>query len=242
MEPAAPHSISAVLPAFNESGVIVDVVRRTAAALERSGVERYEVVVVDDGSTDRTGDLVRRLADELKGVRCVAHEHNRGYGAALRTGFEAASCDLVWLLDSDGQFDPADLHVLLDAWEPGTLVAGYRIARRDSALRRLYHWAFFRLVRVLLGPTVRDVNCAFKLFPRVAGVGLTSDGAMISTELLARARDDGLRFVEVGVEHHPRVAGHATGADPRVVLRAFAELARLRRRLRSTPEGARSGS
>lgn len=242
MEPAVQHSISAVLPAFNESAVIVDVVRRTAAALDRAGVRRCEVVVVDDGSTDGTGDLVRGLGKELEGVRCVAHEHNRGYGAALRTGFEAASCDLVWLLDSDGQFDPDDLHVLLEAWEPGTLVAGYRIARRDSALRRVYHWAFFRLVRVLLGPTVKDVNCAFKLFPRAAGVGLTSDGAMISTELLARARDDGLRFVEVAVEHHPRVAGHATGADPRVVLRAFAELVRLRRRLRSTPEGARSRS
>lgn len=242
METPAEHSISAVLPAFNESEVIVDVVRRTVAALAASGVGRYEVVVVDDGSTDGTGDLVRRLAGELESVRCVAHDHNRGYGAALRTGFEAASCELVWLLDSDGQFDPADLRVLLDAWSPGTLVAGYRIQRRDSVLRRLYHWAFFSVVRALLGRTVRDVNCAFKLFPRSAGLGLTSDGAVISTELLVRARDEGLRFVEVGVEHHPRIAGHATGADPRVVARAFAELARLRGRLRSARERAGSRS
>ncbi len=219
-----PASISAVLPAYNESAVIEATVRHTHAALERSGVAVHEVVVVDDGSNDGTGELVRDLAAGLPGIRLVVHPRNRGYGAALRSGFEAATGDAVWLLDSDGQFDPADLVLLLERWEPGSLVAGYRARRRDPWLRRANHAAFFALVRAVAGPTLRDVNCAFKLFDRDLGAGLRSDGAMISTELALRARDLRRRIVEVPVPHHPRTTGDATGSRPAVVARAFVEL------------------
>jgi glycosyltransferase involved in cell wall biosynthesis len=219
-----PESISAVLPAYNEVAVIADVVRRTHAALSASGVASSEVIVVDDGSNDGTGDTVRALDGELPGTRVLAHPHNLGYGAALRTGFEAAGGEAVWLLDSDGQFDPGDLGLLLDVWEPGSLVAGYRAERRDPWTRRLNHAAFFTVVRVLNGPTLRDVNCAYKLFARELGLGLHSTGAMISTELALRARDRGCRIVEVAVPHHPRTTGAATGARPSVVARAFVEL------------------
>lgn len=219
-----PTSISAVLPAYNESAIIEETVRRTDAALRRSGIAVREVVVVDDGSNDGTGDVVAGLSAELSGIRVVTHPHNRGYGAALRSGFEAASGDAVWLLDSDGQFDPADLDLLLERWAPGTLVAGFRAERRDPWVRRANHAAFFALVRAIAGPTLRDVNCAFKLFDRDLGVGLSSDGAMISTELALRARDRGRRIVEVAVPHHPRTTGEPTGARPAVVARAFVEL------------------
>lgn len=223
-----PASISAVLPAYNEEAVIRDVARRTAQALAALGMERYEVIVVDDGSSDRTAEEAGSLSGELA-VRVISHPRNRGYGGALRTGFDAAECEAVWLMDSDGQFDPADISLLVPEYGDTTVVAGYRANRRDSVARRLYHWAFFRLVQLLFGPTTRDVNCAFKLFPRAVGAGLSSDGAMISTELILRARKAGYAIAEVAVPHHPRTAGTATGANPRVILRAFGELWRLRR-------------
>lgn len=231
-------SVSAVLPAFNEVAVIADVVERTDAALRASGVPAHEVVVVDDGSRDGTGAAVNAVAGRLRSVRLVTHERNRGYGAALRSGFAAARCEAVWIMDSDAQFDPADLPLLLDLWAPGTVVAGYRADRNDPSLRRLYHAAFFRLVTLTVGTGARDVNCAFKLVPREVVTGLHSNGAMISTELLLTARERGLRVAETAVPHHPRVAGSATGARPAVIARAFGELWsmwRSRRRRRRVP-------
>ena len=224
-EPAP--SISAVLPAFNEEAVIADVVRRTAAALARH-VDRFEIVVVDDGSHDATAQQARDAVQDAD-VKVISHRANRGYGAALRTGFDAAGCEATWLMDGDGQFDPADIALLLPHYAADRVVAGQRIHRQDGALRRLNNRAFFGVVRTLFGSVAGDVNCAFKLFPAQVGKGLRCDGAMISTELMLRAKRSGYRVVEVGVPHYPRRAGQATGADPRVVLRAFAELGRLRR-------------
>jgi len=221
-------TISAVLPAYNEAAVIADVVRDTAAALRASGTSRFEILVVDDGSADATAARASE-GGHADDVRVLSHGGNRGYGAALRTGFEAAACDAVWLMDSDGQFDPGDLSLLLPLYGRDRVVAGYRVERSDAAVRRLNNAAFFSVVRMLFGSTVRDVNCAFKLFPAAVGRGLWSSGAVISTELLLRARNSGYDLVEVGVSHYPRRAGQATGADPRVVARAFSELWELRR-------------
>lgn len=234
------RSVGAVLPAFNEVAVIADVVERTWRALGANGIAEREVVVVDDGSRDGTGDAARAVAARLPGVRVVSHPVNRGYGAALRTGFESVHSDHTWLLDSDAQFDPADLSILMRAWRPGVLVAGYRQPRSDPLMRRANHAAFFGLVRLALGPTVRDVNCAFKLFPRALGVGLHSDGAVVSTELVLRARRQGVCVVEVAVPHHPRRSGTPTGANPRVIATAFAELWKLRADVRRErrPRGA----
>jgi glycosyltransferase involved in cell wall biosynthesis len=158
----------------------------------------------------------------------VSHPRNRGYGAALRTGFDAATCEAVFHMDSDGQFDPTEISRLLALYAPDKVVSGFRIRRNDTFVRRLYHNAFFGLVRLLFGPTVRDVNCAFKLFPRAVGQGLHSDGALVCTELLVRARRSGYRLMDVGVHHYPRTTGRATGANVSVVVRAFRELWQLR--------------
>jgi glycosyltransferase involved in cell wall biosynthesis len=224
----APRSITAVLPAYNEAAVIADVVTRTAQALEKAGLEDYEVLVVDDGSADATAAQAESVGARQH-VRVIRHRSNRGYGGALRTGFENATSEAVWLMDSDGQFDPDDIARMLPLYAQDRMVAGYRAERRDSLVRRFYHWAFFQLVHLLFGPTVVDVNCAFKLFPREVGIGLTAKGAMISTELVLRARRSGYRIAEVAIPHYPRTAGVATGANWRVVVRAFAELYRLRR-------------
>jgi glycosyltransferase involved in cell wall biosynthesis len=226
-ERAAPlPSISVVLPAYNEEALIADTVRNVAKALHELGVHDAEIIVVNDGSSDRTAERAQAAAPDAN-VRVISHPLNRGYGAALRTGFNAAVCEATWLLDSDGQFNPLELARLLPKYRSRCVVAGYRLDRKDGFVRQLNRIAFFSVVRVLLGSTVRDVDCAFKLFPAEVGKNLRCDGAMISTELLLRAKRSGYRLIEVGVHHYPRTAGTATGANPRVIARAFRELFRL---------------
>ena len=230
-----PDGISAVLPAYNEQAVIATTVRRTHAALAATGVERFEIVVVDDGSTDGTRNSAEHAGSELSRVRVVSLPATRGYGAALRAGFDAAREPAIFLMDSDGQFDPAELALLLDKWDDRTSVCGVRAHRSDPLARRLYNRAFFSIVNQRLGRTAEDINCGFKLFPRSVTRGLVSDGALIRTELLLRARDSGCRIVNVPVSHAPRTTGTATGANPRVVIRAFGELYRLDRRVHHGP-------
>jgi glycosyltransferase involved in cell wall biosynthesis len=128
-------SITAVLPAFNEEAVIVETVERTRKALQDCQVRSFEVVVVDDGSIDTTAALVADLESDDARIRTVSHEQNMGYGAALKTGFDAARMDAVWLMDSDGQFDPADIALLLEKYSPQTAVFGFRRNRQDSIMR-----------------------------------------------------------------------------------------------------------
>ncbi len=223
---AAVHpSISVVLPAYNEEAVIGETVARTDRALTDLGIVDFEILVIDDGSSDATA---ARASSAGSHVRVVSHPRNRGYGGALRTGFDSATREAVFLMDSDGQFDPNEISRLLALYGRDRVICGYRIRRKDTWVRRLYHKAFFGLVRIGFGPTARDVNCAFKLFPRAVGQGLHADGALVSTELLVRARRNGYQLLNVGVHHYPRTTGRATGADVRVVLRAFRELWQLR--------------
>jgi glycosyltransferase involved in cell wall biosynthesis len=221
-------SISVVLPAYNEEAVIAETVQRSARALQQLEISDFEILVIDDGSVDATAARAASVSSDGINVNVVSHPSNRGYGAALRTGFDTATRDAVFLMDSDGQFDPNEISRLLALYGADRVVCGYRIRRKDTWLRRVYHKAFFGLVRIGFGATVRDVNCAFKLFPRAVGQGLHSNGALVSTELLVRARRSGYRLMDVGVHHYPRTTGRATGADVRVVARAFRELWQLR--------------
>jgi glycosyltransferase involved in cell wall biosynthesis len=218
-------SLCVVVPCHDESATIESVVRD--AALYGARVARsIEVVVVDDGSTDDSAARVRALVAEGLPVRLVSHTTNRGYGAAVRSGFEAALSELVLLVDGDGQFDLRDLEQVAAALEGHDLVAGYRAPRSDPPHRILNGLAWTWLTDLCLGVGVRDVNCAFKLVPRslADAAALTSDGALVSAELVSAARRLGLRIAEVPVRHRPRQSGDPTGADPGVVLRAFGEL------------------
>lgn len=223
------RSVSMVLPAYNEEANIARAVERADAALAATGLD-CELIVVNDGSRDRTGAILRELAARFPRLRIVEHFPNRGYGGALRAGFAAATREWIFQSDSDNQFDYMELRRLIELAPGHDFVVGYRQPRRDPLLRRINGWGWNMLIRLLFGYVVRDIDCAFRLFRRevLAHVPLTSDGAMISTELLAGAKARGYRIVEVRVTHLPRQGGHPTGANPRVILRAFRDLIRYR--------------
>jgi glycosyltransferase involved in cell wall biosynthesis len=228
------RSLTVVLPCFDEEPNVAAAVAEALAAGRRFAGEQ-EVVVVDDGSSDGTLAVAAALAATDRRVRVVAHEANRGYGAAVRSGIDASRGDWVLLTDGDLQFDLGELAHFLPLAAEHDLVAGYRIDRADPLPRRLAAHAWNVLMRRSFGVTVADVDCAFKLVRGQAlrELGLQSDGAMVSTELLVRARLAGWRVAEVGVHHRPRPAGEASGGDLRVILRAFRERRALLRRLRA---------
>jgi glycosyltransferase involved in cell wall biosynthesis len=235
---AAPRlpGLSIVLPCFNEEDNVAEAIRSSAAAA--AAVSRdYEIIVVDDGSRDRTAAVASTYAQHDPRVRLVLHTVNRGYGAAVRSGIDAARMPWVFLTDSDLQFDLTELADFVPAAADHDLVVGWRILRHDPVHRRLNAAAWNWLVRAVFDLPVRDVDCAFKLVRRdvLESMPLTTGGAMIDTELLVRALARGARLQEIGVHHRPRVAGEQSGANLRVVLRAFRELFGLRMQLRSLP-------
>ena len=228
--------MSVVLPAYNEEPNIDRVVRQVIAYLDPTGID-YEILPVNDGSRDRTGEVLAALEREFPRVRPQTHPQNRGYGAALRTGFDAAVKRFVFYMDGDGQFDIHDLDKLLPLASDDAIVTGFRIERRDPFLRRLNARLFGGwLVRVMLGVYVKDLNCAFKLIPKrvFETIKLESTGALINAELYGRAIRAGFGIREVGVHHYPREAGVQTGAHLSVILRAFYDLFRLRQQIIST--------
>jgi glycosyltransferase involved in cell wall biosynthesis len=185
-----------------------------------------EVLVVNDGSTDRTGAIVAALAATSPRVRLVTHPINQGYGAALASGFAAATKDFTPFMDSDGQFDIRDLQQFFPFIDEYDAVIGYRLNRQDSWMRKLNAWGWKRLIGWVLDIHVRDIDCAFKLIRTdiLHQHPLETRGAMINAELLYRLKRAGYTYREVGVHHLPRQGGRATGANPRVIARAFREL------------------
>jgi len=231
-------SISAFFPAYNEERNVPGMVERLRAVLPRIA-DDYEIIVVNDGSADRTGAIADGLAADDAHVRVVHHPTNRGYGGALKSGFSASRKEYVFFTDGDGQFDVSEIDRLLPFVPEYDVVVGYRIDRAEGGIRKLNAGAWNVLVRRLFGISVRDVDCAFKLFKRRVFdvVHPQAEGAMISTEILARATRAGFRMTEVGVHHLPREHGKPTGANPLVIVRAFYELFKLSRRIRSETAG-----
>ena len=243
--------LSYFFPAHNEAANLEGLVAEALATLP-SLAERFEVVIVDDGSRDATPALADALAAAHPEVRAVHHPTNLGYGAALRTGFVAARFDRIAYTDGDRQFRVADLGRLIDRMGESAdptlgagagapdVVVGYRIKRADPVVRTLYASLYRLANRVWFGLAVRDVDCACKLFRRDAleGIHVESGGAFFSAELLIKLRASGRRIAEVGVPHYPRTAGSPTGAKPSVVLRAMRDFWALRLRLWRSPSSA----
>ncbi len=231
--PARIPAISVFLPSHNEEGNVERVVRSYLAELPRVA-DDFEIIVVDDGSRDRTGEIAERLAAEDSHVKVVRHHVNKGYGGAVISGIRAATKQYVLLCDGDGQFDPSDLERLTPFVPEYDVVAGHRVRRADSLIRRINGKAWTILVRVLLGITISDIDCGFKLFKRekLEGMDLRAHGAMISTELMARLAGRNAKVIEVEVKHLPRLTGEQSGANLKVVARAFKELIALYRELK----------
>lgn len=224
--------VSIVLPAYDEEANVEAAVAAATRTAERL-LPAHEVIVVDDGSTDRTAEIVERIAARDARVRLVRHERNRGYGEALRSGFLASELDYVFFTDADLQFDVDELERMLPFAGTVDVVAGYRANRQDPPLRRFLAYGWNVLVRVLFYVPVRDIDCAFKLFDRrvLRDVEIAAVGAMVNTELMVKLGRSGASVVEVPVTHRPRRAGRARGASPRVIATALAELMRMRRDL-----------
>jgi glycosyltransferase involved in cell wall biosynthesis len=240
--PARVPGLSVFLPSHNEEGNVERVVRSWTAELPKVA-DRFEVIVVDDGSRDRTGEIAERLAKEDAHVKVVRHPVNRGYGGAVISGIRAATMPYVLLCDGDGQFDPSDIERLTPFVPEYDVVAGRRVQRADHLMRRINGRAWTTLVRVLLGITISDIDCGFKLFKRekLEGMELRAHGAMISTELMARLAGRNAKVKEVDVGHLPRLTGEQSGANLKVVARAFKELIALYRELRAERQGRQPG-
>lgn len=233
--PVTRRGLSVVLPAYNEESVIAQTVEQCIQVLGTIAPD-YEIIVVDDGSRDRTGEIADALAAANPRVRVIHNRPNQGYGGALMAGFRAASKSLTFFMDADGQFDIRDIAKLLHQREAGhRAVLGYREHRQDSFLRLMNAWGWNALVSLVFGLRARDVDCAFKVYDTniVRMLDVQAAGAMVNTEMLAKLARAGVPFVEVPVHHYQRLHGKATGAQVRVILHAFAELFHLRRKLHS---------
>ena len=234
-------ALSYFFPAHNEAANLRGLVEEALATLPGLA-ETFEVIIVNDGSRDDTAAIADELASTHPEVRAVHHPTNLGYGAALRSGFAAARHDHLAFTDGDRQFKVADLGRLIERLAAGgaDAVVGYRIKRADPLVRTVYARAYRLANRIFFGLTVRDVDCACKLFTRASleGVNVESGGAFFSAELLIKLRARGRRLAEVGVPHYPRVAGSPTGARPQVVFRAVRDFWALRLRLWAAPRRA----
>ena len=232
-EPAQLSGISVFLPCHNEEGNIERVVAALEFELPRIA-QRHEIIVVDDGSRDRTGEIADRLVAANPRLKVVHHPLNRGYGAAVISGIRACSQPWTVLCDGDGQFEASDIARLTAKVPEYDVVVGRRMHRADPLMRRVNGKAWTVLMRILLGIRLGDIDCGLKLFRRdlLEGIDLQAKGAMISAELMAQLAGRGARICEVDVHHLPRLTGEQSGASLKVIARAFRELFLLYGRLR----------
>jgi glycosyltransferase involved in cell wall biosynthesis len=231
----ARQSISVVFPAYNEEENLEKAILQAEHCLQCL-TPNWEIIVVNDGSHDRTGEIADTVA--LRDPRVIAVHHrngNRGYGAALRSGIQRASKDLLFFSDSDLQFHLAELPLLLLWIEQYDAVIGYRGKRNDPLHRKFNAFGWNLLVRGVLGLTVRDIDCAFKLFRTslFQAIKIDAVGAMVNTDILVQATRMGFKIKEVPVTHFARMNGQSTGANLRVIAKAVKELMRLYFKLRT---------
>jgi dolichol-phosphate mannosyltransferase len=222
--------VSCVLPAYNEAANLPATVAGWAAALERH-TDDYEIIVVDDGSTDDTPAVLRELGARHPRLRVVSHGTNRGYGVAIANGFRHATLPLLFFTDADGQYDPEEISLLLARISDADLVIGYRKRRADPGFRYLLSRGYNLLVRRIVGVSLRDINCAFKLMHRrvFETLGIDARHFMVNAELAVRATAARMTIVEVAVGHQPRRAGR-TSVRPHHVVSGIYGLVRLRLR------------
>ena len=217
--------LSIFFPFWNEEKNIERVIKN-AIPIAQKIAENWEIIAVDDGSSDKTLKIAEKLAENNPNIIIVSHNSNRGYGAALKSGFEKAKYDLVVFTDGDGQFDFSQVNKFLKKIEKSDIVIGYRKKRFDNPIRHILMnllkiWDF-----VFFGFLYRDIDCGFKMFKK-GSLGkilpFKSEGAMITTEILAKAKRAKLKISQVEVSHYPRIYGDQSGGNLRVIMRAIRE-------------------
>jgi glycosyltransferase involved in cell wall biosynthesis len=221
--------LSVFFPAYNDSGTIASLVI-TALHSARRLTPDCEIIVVNDGSADATAAIVDELARTYPEVRAVHHERNRGYGGALRSGFAAATKDLVFYTDGDAQYDPAEMALLWARFESSVdLVNGYKISRSDPLHRVVIGRVYHHTVKLLFGLKVRDVDCDFRLMRRSIfdTVRLEKNSGVICLEMMKKIQDAGFRIVEVPVHHYHRAYGRSQFFNFRRLAKTALDVARL---------------
>ncbi len=218
------ESISIFFPAYNDEHTIGVLVEQSLVLLAELGFADYEVIAVNDGSADGTAAVLAKLEQAQPRFRVITHPQNRGYGGALRSGFSAASKDLVFYTDGDAQYDVAELPLLLDQLADDIdVVNGYKVARSDNWVRDLVGKLYRGVLRLLFKTPIRDIDCDFRLIRRTAlePVQLTMDSGAICLELVAQLAASGARFTEVGVNHYPRQYGRSQFFRPRHIIKTL---------------------
>ena len=228
-QPRRQERISAFFPCYNDEHTIAEMVRTADETL--AGVtDDYEIIVVNDGSGDGSAGVLEELAKSVPALRVVTHPQNRGYGGALQSGFKAATGDLVFYTDGDGQYDPRELTLLLEALEDGVdVVNGYKTARSDSVVRRVLGGIYNYFAKKVLGIPMRDLDCDFRLFRGEVArrLKLTNRGGVVCAQMMQQVYGGGYRVEEVPVSHLPRRFGTSQFFRPVNVLSLGFDLVRL---------------
>ena len=228
--------LSVFFPAYNEESNIEQTITKALAILPIVA-KKWEIIVVNDGSTDKTREVVEGLIKKDKRIRMITHSPNRGYGAALKSGLYNSQYEWISYTDADGQFDFNEITRLIEKQREANadIVAGF-YQRRKVPVYRIWGSKFWELlVRIIFGLKIKDIDCGFKLLRKdvIAKIPKleAERGPFISSEYLIKAKRVGFKIVQIGVKHLPRQAGKATGADPKVILSGMKDLFMLRKKL-----------
>ena len=229
--------LSVFFPVYNLEAQIKDTLVNALETIPNLA-EKYEIIVVNDGSYDRTGEILSEIAKKNTNIRIITHKNNRGYGGALKSGFYGSKYEWIAFTDADGQFDISELPNLINLQKrtKADLVVGYYMKRAVKFYRKVNTWLWQLVVRILFGLNVKDIDCGFKLISKKVLSGIdpleSERGAFVSSEFLIKAQKEGFKIVEIGVHHYPRTEGRGTGADLNVIIRSFIDLFKLWKKLR----------
>jgi glycosyltransferase involved in cell wall biosynthesis len=230
--------LSVFFPAYNEEKCIEDTVLKADKVLKEIVLKDYEIIIINDGSKDKTGEISDKLAKKLKKIKVIHHNPNRGYGGALKSGLYAARFPWIAFTDSDGQFDFSEIIKLIDFQKEtkADMVVGYYLKRAVPFYRKLNSFIWQQLVGLFFGLRVKDIDCGFKLFKKEVVEKIPSleseRGAFITTEFLIKTKKAGFKIKEIGVSHFPDIAGGSTGASFKVIISSFIDLFKLWGKLR----------
>lgn len=204
-------SLSVVMPAYNEEKLIEGVVLEAYKILKEI-CDNFEIIVVNDGSTDKTEEILKKLEEQIKELKLISYYPNKGYASALREGFKLAKFPYIFYTDSDGQFDLSEIKNFFPLIYENDIVAGYRIKRNDPFVRKLTSKVYNLMQRFYLGIKAKDINCAFKIFKAqfLKSIPLISENFLIDAEFFLRVRERGAKYVEVPVNHFERKRGRST--------------------------------